>query len=329
MELDQNRLIEMYRRLLRIRIFEETVVSLQGKGEFPGAAHTSIGQEGEIVGACMALRDDDYMVGNHRSHGHPIGKGADLRGLMAEVLGRKTGVDHGKGGSMHLADFKIGSLGETSIVGSGIPVAVGAALGSKMMGTGRVCLCFFGDGAANEGAFHEGLNLAAVWKLPAIFLCENNLYAATTPAALTIAVKDVATRAQSYDIPGVVVDGQDAVAVFTAVNEAVNRARAGLGPSLIEAKTYRYLEHAVGLAIGRGAYRTDEEIAQWKKRDPIDLHRSALINNRVAGEQEVIEIEAQVRLEVEAAVEYARRSEFPEAAEAFDNLYTNPIPISR
>jgi pyruvate dehydrogenase E1 component alpha subunit len=329
MELDQDRLIEMYRRLLRIRIFEETVVSLQGKGEFPGAAHTSIGQEGEIVGACMALRDDDYMVGNHRSHGHPIGKGAELRGLMAEVLGRKTGVDRGKGGSMHLADFKIGSLGETSIVGSGIPVAVGAALGSKMMGNDRVCLCFFGDGAANEGAFHEGLNLAAVWKLPVIFLCENNLYAATTPAALTLAVKDVATRAQAYDMPGIIVDGQDAVGVFTAVSEAVKRARAGLGPSLIEAKTYRYLEHAVGLAVGRGAYRSEEEIAQWKKRDPIAIHRSTLINNRVAGEQEVIEVEAQVRVEVDAAVDYAQQSEFPDAAEAFDHLYTNPIPISR
>ncbi|MBV8361285.1 MAG: thiamine pyrophosphate-dependent dehydrogenase E1 component subunit alpha [Deltaproteobacteria bacterium] len=329
MELDQNRLIEMYRRLLRIRVFEETVVNLQTKGEFPGGAHTSIGQEGEIVGACMALRDDDYMVGNHRSHGHPIGKGADLRGLMAEVLGRKTGVDHGKGGSMHLADFKIGSLGETSIVGSGIPVAVGAALGSKMMGTDRVCLCFFGDGAANEGAFHEGLNLAAVWKLPAIFLCENNFYAVTTPIAQTLAVKDVATRAQAYDIPGVIVDGQDAIAVFAAVSEAVKRARAGLGPSLIEAKTYRYLEHSVGMRVPRGAYRSDEEIAQWKKRDPIGIHRSALVSNRVANEQDVIEIEAQVRAEVDAAVEYARQSEFPDPAEAFDHLYTNPIPISR
>ena len=329
MELDTNRLVEMYRRLLRIRIFEETVVSLQAKGEFPGAAHTSIGQEGEIVGACMALRDDDYMVGNHRSHGHPIGKGADLRGLMAEVLGRRTGVDHGKGGSMHLADFKIGSLGETSIVGSGIPVAVGAALGSKMMGTDRVCLCFFGDGAANEGAFHEGLNLAAVWKLPAIFLCENNLYAATTPASLTLAVKDVATRSQAYDMPGVIVDGQDAIAVCEVVSEAVKRARAGQGPSLIEAKTYRYLEHAAGLAVARGAYRTDEEIAQWKKRDPIMLHRSALIANHVAGEQEVIDIEAQVRAEVDAAVEYAHQSEFPEPAEAFNDVYSNPFPISR
>jgi len=230
---------------------------------------------------------------------------------------------------MHLADFKIGSLGETSIVGSGIPVAVGAALGSRMMGTDRVCLCFFGDGAANEGAFHEGLNLAAIWKLPAIFLCENNLYAATTPAALTIAVKDIATRAQAYEMPGVIADGQDAVAVFAAVSEAVKRARAGLGPSLIEAKTYRYLEHAVGLAIARGAYRSDEEIAQWKKRDPIVIHRSALISHLVAAEQEVIEIEAQVRAEVDAAVEYARQSPFPEPAEAFEHLYSNPFPINR
>jgi pyruvate dehydrogenase E1 component alpha subunit len=230
---------------------------------------------------------------------------------------------------MHLADFKIGSLGETSIVGSGIPVAVGAALGSKMMGTDRVCLCFFGDGAANEGAFHEGLNLAAVWKLPAIFLCENNLYAATTPAALTLAVKDVATRAAAYDMPGVIADGQDAVAVFRAVSEAVERARGGHGPSLIEAKTYRYLEHAAGLAVARGAYRTEDEINQWKKRDPIVIHRSALISNRVSGEQEVIEIEAQVRAEVDAAVEFARRSEFPQPADAFDNVYTNPIPIER
>jgi acetoin:2,6-dichlorophenolindophenol oxidoreductase subunit alpha len=328
MELDKERLTEMYRRLLRIRLFEETVVGLQSKGEFPGAAHTSIGQEGEIVGACMALRDDDYMVGNHRSHGHPIGKGADLRGLMAEVLGKKTGVDHGKGGSMHLADFKIGSLGETSIVASGIPVAAGAALGARMMGTDRVCLCFFGDGATNEGAFHEGLNLAAVWKLPAIFLCENNLYAASTPASLTVAVKDVATRAQAYDIPGVVVDGQDAVAVYQVVSEAVKRARAGQGPSLVEAKTYRYLEHAVGLAI-RAPYRAEEEIAQWKKRDPIVIHRSELVRNRVIGEREVIEIEAQVRAEVDAALEYARHSPFPDPEEAFENLYSNPFPISR
>jgi acetoin:2,6-dichlorophenolindophenol oxidoreductase subunit alpha len=229
MKLEKEQLVEMYRRLLRIRLFDEAAVDLIKKGEVPGAAHTSIGQEGEIVGACMALRDDDYMVRNHRSHGHPIGKGADLKALMAELLGKKTGVDQGKGGSMHLADFSVGSVGETSIVGSGIPVAAGAALGAKMMGTDRVCLCFFGDGASNEGAFHEGINLAAVWKLPAIFLCENNMYAVSTPASATVAVKDIAERAKAYDIPGVVVDGQDPVAVYEVVSEAVKRARAGTG----------------------------------------------------------------------------------------------------
>ena len=327
MKLESEQLIEMYRRLLRIRIFDEAAVDLIKKGEIPGAAHTSIGQEGEIVGACMALRDDDYMVGNHRSHGHPIGKGADLKALMAELLGKKTGVNQGKGGSMHLADFKVGSVGETSIVGSGIPLAAGAALGAKMLRTDRVCLCFFGDGASNEGAFHEGINLAAVWKLPAIFLCENNMYAVSTPASTTVAVKDIAERAKAYDIPGVVVDGQDAVAVYEVVSEAVKRARAGLGPSLIEAKTYRYLEHAIGMRAGN--YRSEAEINEWKKRDPIVLMRGELVRNRVVGEPEVTDIEAQVRVEVEQAVEFARNSPFPAADEAFDHVYANAFPITR
>jgi pyruvate dehydrogenase E1 component alpha subunit len=327
MKLEREQLIEMYRRLLRIRIFDEAAVDLIKKGEIPGAAHTSIGQEGEIVGACMALRDDDYMVGNHRSHGHPIGKGADLKALMAELLGKKTGVNQGKGGSMHLADFKVGSVGETSIVGSGIPLAAGAALGAKMLGTDRVCLCFFGDGASNEGAFHEGINLAAVWKLPAIFLCENNMYAVSTPASTTVAVKDIAERAKAYDIPGVVVDGQDAVAVYEVVSEAVKRARAGLGPSLIEAKTYRYLEHAIGMRAGN--YRSEAEINEWKKRDPIVLMRGELVRGRVVGEAEVTDVEAQVRVEVEQAVEFARNSPFPAADEAFDHVYANAFPITR
>src|SRR5580704_7132172 len=168
MKLEKEQLVEMYRRLLRIRVFEETAMELIKKGEVPGAAHTSIGQEGEIVGACMALRSDDLMVGNHRSHGHPIGKGSGMRRLMAELYGKVTGVNRGKGGSMHLADFSVGSLGETSIVGTGIPVAAGAGLGCQLLGDDRVCLCFFGDGAANSGAFHEGLNLASIWKLPVI-----------------------------------------------------------------------------------------------------------------------------------------------------------------
>jgi acetoin:2,6-dichlorophenolindophenol oxidoreductase subunit alpha len=326
MKLEKEQLAEMYRRLLRIRLFEETVVDMVKRAELAGATHSSIGQEGEIVGACMALRDDDYMVGNHRSHGHPIGKGADLKRLMAELLGRKTGVNQGKGGSMHLADFTVGSVGETSIVGSGIPVAAGAALGAKMMGTDRVCLCFFGDGASNEGAFHEGINLAAVWKLPAIFLCENNLYAASTPAATTVAVKDIAERAKAYDIPGVIVDGQDPIAMYEVVSEAVKRARAGIGPSLIEAKTYRYMEHAIGM--GSKNYRTEDEVNEWKKRDPIVMLRGTLVRNRVIGEQEVTVIEAEVATEVKEALEFARNSPFPAPEDAYQHMYANPFPIA-
>src|SRR3984957_3005395 len=200
---------ETYLRMNRIRQFEETTKELLLKGELRGAFHTSTGQEASIVGSCMALRDDDYMVGTHRSHGHPIGKGAKLDGLLAELMGKETGVNQGKGGSMHLSDFSVGSLGETSIVGSGLPVATGAALGSKMQGDGRVALCFFGDGASNEGTFHESLNLASVWTLPVVYVCENNGYGEMTAASLAVSVKHVSQRAAAYDMPGVTVDGQD------------------------------------------------------------------------------------------------------------------------
>jgi pyruvate dehydrogenase E1 component alpha subunit len=324
MELTKERLVEMYRRMLRIRFFEETVVELAATGAFPGAAHTSIGQEATVVGTCLAVRDDDYMAGTHRSHGHPIGKGADLKGLAAELLGKVTGVNRGKGGSMHFADFNVGSVGETSIVGSGIPVAAGAALGAKLLGTDRVALCFFGDGASNEGAFHEGLNLAAVWDLPAIFVCENNQYAVSSAAANTVAVKDIADRAKAYDIPGVVVDGQDPIAVYEAVSAAVERARAGDGPSLIEAKTYRFREHAEGMPSM--VYRTDDELAQWRKRDPIPSFRAQLLGQDLLSETEVTALEAEVQAEVAAAFEFARQSSYPDPEEAFQGLYSTPLP---
>lgn len=318
---------EMYRRMLRIRHFEDAAAKLAARGEIAGALHLATGQEGEIVGACMALSDDDYMVGNHRSHGHPIGKGAKLDRLMAELLGRVDGVNRGKGGSMHLADFSVGSLGETSILGSGFPVAAGAALGAKMLKNGRVSLCFFGDGASNEGTAHEAMNLAAVWKLPVIFLCENNLYAISTAAADVISVKDIADRAVAYGMPGQVVDGQDPLAVYQAVGAAVAHARAGEGPSLIEAKTYRYQEHAIGL--GYLNYRPEEEIAHWRGRDPIGIMRTHLINEAVLDEAALFAIEADVTAEVAAAVAFAKASPEPTAEEAFDHVFVDPlIPIS-
>lgn len=324
MTIDNDLLVEMYRRMLKIRYFEEAATTLKGDGIIPGSIHTSIGQEGEIVGACLAVRTDDYMLGNHRSHGHPIGKGAKLGPLMAELLGRKTGVNQGKGGSMHLADFSVGSLGESSIVGSGIPVAAGAALASKLRKEDRVTLCFFGDGASNEGMFHEGLNLAAVWDLPVIYLCENNGYGATTSAKEVVAVENISVRAKAYDIPGVTVDGQDPVAVYEAVSEAVDRARRGEGPSLVEAKTYRYDNHAVGLHIEN--YRTVEERQEWMARDPLVLLRGRLLTDGVLSDDEAKQIEDEVRSEVDKAVKDAIAAPFPEPEEAFDHVFTNPIP---
>lgn len=313
-------LIEMYRRMQRIRLFESAAEEMHRKGEIQGSLHTSQGQEAEIVGACAALRADDYMVGNHRSHGHPIAKGARLPALMAELLGRSTGVCGGKGGSMHLADFSVGSLGETSIVGSGIPVAAGAALGAKLQKSGRVSLCFFGDGASNEGAFHEGLNFAAIWKLPVVFLCENNRFAVTTPVGQTALVANIADRAAAYGMPGVVVDGQDVIAVYEAVTEAVQFARSGGGPTLVEAKTYRFCEHAANM--GRVfSYRTDAEIDDWRLRDPIELFRGRAIKEFELSLEELALIEQAVNSEVSDAVAFARASTYPEPSEAFADVF--------
>jgi acetoin:2,6-dichlorophenolindophenol oxidoreductase subunit alpha len=318
--LSREELAEAMRRMFSIRHFEDRAVELHTNGDVRGSLHTSHGQEGEIVGACMALRIDDYMVGNHRSHGHPIGKGARLRGLMAELLGRSTGVCGGKGGSMHLADFSVGSLGETSIVGSGIPVAAGAALGAKMQGLDRVSLCFFGDGAAQEGAFHEGINFAAIWDLPAIFLCENNGYAVTTPIGKSAKAANIADRASGYGIPGVVVDGQDVLAVHDAMATAVQRARAGEGATLIEAKTYRYYDHAANLGRAMN-YRADEEIEQWRKRDPLKLFADQLTGDFKFKQSDIDAIEETVIADVEDAIAFAKDSPFPDDASAWTDVF--------
>ncbi|MGH3466248.1 MAG: thiamine pyrophosphate-dependent dehydrogenase E1 component subunit alpha, partial [Thermocrispum sp.] len=221
MTLSEETLLELQRRMLRIRRFDERAAKMVKRGQIPGTVHTSIGQEAQVVGACMALSDGDYMTGNHRSHGHPIGKGSPLGPLMAELVGKATGVCGGKGGSLHLADFAVGSLGESGIVGSSIPIATGAALSSKILDNKRVSLAFFGDGAANQGGLYEAMNLAAVWKLPVVFLCENNGYAEFTPQRGHQAIVDVADRAAGWGLPGVVVDGMDLFAVYEAAGEAI------------------------------------------------------------------------------------------------------------
>ena len=320
--LSKEQLHEMLRRMLRIRVFEEHAVRLHSTGQMAGFVHIATGQEAEVVGACMALRDDDYITGNHRSHGHPIGKGAELAPLMAELLGKKTGSCRGKGGSMHLAVFSVGSLGESGIVGSLMPVAVGAGLSARLRRTDQVCLCFFGDGAANCGPFHESLNLAAVWKLPVIFLCENNGYASTTAQSQTTAVADIADRAKSYQIPGLVVDGQDALAVYEATSLAVARARGGEGPTLLEAKTYRYREHSEPAAEFKiASYRSDAEIASWQLRDPIERLFAVLRDTGDLTDGEFEAIRCAVEDEVENAVAFAQRSAAPDPEALLQDMF--------
>jgi pyruvate dehydrogenase E1 component alpha subunit len=313
---------EMYRRMQRIRLFEEAAMGLFDGGELPAMVHLSTGQEAAAVGACLATTDADTMTGNHRSHGHPIAKGAALGPLMAELLGKAGGVCGGKGGSMHLADFSVGSLGESGIVASAIPVATGAGLSARVLGTGSVCLCFFGDGAANEGVFHESLNIASVWKLPVVYFCENNGWAVSVPQSDSTAVVDIAGRAAGYDIPGVVVDGQDVVATYRATTEAVARARAGLGPSLIEAKTYRFHEHAYGLRL-KHEYLDPEIVKGWREQfDPLEAFERRLDAWDLLPADERAAIRAAVETEVAEAVEFARESPYPPAEDAYKDIYS-------
>jgi len=329
--------MQMMHRMLRIRYFDELAVELVEKGELVGAVHTYLGEEAVAVGACAALRPDDYITGTHRSHGHPIAKGGDVKRAMAELFGKRTGYCKGKGGSMHLADFSIGILGESGILGSALPVATGAGVAIKLRGEDKVVIPFFGDGASNEGSCHETMNLASVWKLPVVFVCENNQYGVTQNWREAVAVDNIADRAAAYNMPGVVVDGQDVVAMYETVKEAVARARAGLGPSLIEGRTYRYRDHSEGLGrILRSqpgsrapSYRSDEEVEYWKGRDPIKIHKERLISQGVATEAEIAKLEQTVHGEIAEALEFAHQSPYPDPEELFDDLFTNPIPIDR
>lgn len=312
------RQLELYRRMQRIRQFEEAILATELQG------HLSIGQEAAIAGACIALRDDDYITGTHRSHGHPIGKGAELGPLMAELWGKKTGICKGLGGSMHLADTRVGCIGESAIVGGGLPLAVGAGLSIQLRGTDQVSLAFFGDGAANQGTFGESLNLAAIWKLPVIFFCENNGYAISTSVAKSHGQPDIAKRADGYGLPGVIVDGQDAEAVYEATHAAVQRARSGGGPTLIEAKTYRFDEHCRNLNVPI-PYRSQQELERFKtERDPVVLYRAVLCGRGVP-EAVLVTLESEVAAAVEAAVKFAHESPDPDPQDMYDHMFSCPI----
>jgi pyruvate dehydrogenase E1 component alpha subunit len=315
---EKNKLIEMYTSMLKIRYFEEKVFELYGQNLVPGTIHLYAGEEAVAVGVCSNLRRDDYIISTHRGHGHCIAKGADLDKTMAEILGKKTGYCKGKGGSMHIADFDIGMLGATAVVGAGIPIASGAGLSIKLRGTDQVAACFFGDGASNQGTFHEGINMAAIWKLPVIFVCENNLYAMGTRQSIVMTIENVADRATAYGIPGVSVDGNDVLAVYEVASEAVKRACKGEGPTLIECKTYRQKGHS---RFDPAAYRPKAEVEEWLKKDPITRFRSVLIENGTLTEQEAEKLSREAKEAVESAVKFATESPFPQPEEALEDVY--------
>ena len=316
--LDREKLLEMYERMVQIRTFEDAAGKNFAAGLVPGFVHLYAGEEAVAVGVCAHLTDKDYITSTHRGHGHCIAKGVDIPGMGAELMGKATGVCKGKGGSMHIADIEKGMLGANGIVGGGIPLACGAALTAKTLGTGGVAVCFFGDGAANQGTFHEGLNLAAIWKLPVVFVCENNGYAESTPVRYHCSATDIANRAGAYEIPGIVVDGLDVFAVYEGAGEAIARARRGEGPTLIEAKTYRYYAHFQGDA---GTYRTEEEVLRYRERDPIAGLKKYLKDHGMATEEELDAIDARVVRELDEAWEAAKAAPLPAPEETLTDVY--------
>jgi len=316
--LSKERLSDMLSKMLKIRAFEEEAEELFALGKVHGTMHLSVGQEGSAVGAVSALRPDDWMTSTHRGHGHCIAKNGDLKLMMAEFLGKETGYCRGRGGSMHIADVEGGNLGATGVVGGGLATAVGAALSCKMRGVDQVTLCFFGDGAVNMGIFHESLNLAAIWALPVVFVCENNQYAMSMSVEEALPIQDIADRACAYDMPGVIVDGNDVLAVYHAVSEAVERARAGKGPTLVECKTYRWRGHSKSDAQ---RYRTREEVESWKKKDPIARFQAHLLKEGILSKDEIEQIEKEAHELIADAVAFAESSPGPRVDEIAEGVY--------
>jgi pyruvate dehydrogenase E1 component alpha subunit len=318
---DLERLKFLYRRMVGIRLFEEKIGELFLGGELPGFVHLYVGEEAIAIGVCANLTDHDYITSTHRGHGHCIAKGAQISRMMAEIFGKKTGYCKGKGGSMHIADFSIGMLGANGVVVGGYNLAVGAALAAKMRKTGQVAVCFFGDGASNRGTFHEALNMAAVWKLPAVFVCENNEWASTTPYRTTTAVRDIADRAVGYGIPGVIVDGNDVFAVYETAKTAIERARQGHGPTLIEAKTYRIKGHFVG---DPEMYRTKAEVRErFEKSDPLNNFIKTVTERNWLDTRVLEAIKAEMVTEIERAVDAAHKAPYPEAEDLYSGLYVD------
>lgn len=316
--IQNEKLVAMYKTMVKIRQFETRASELFAAGKMPGFVHLYLGEEATATGVCAHLHEGDYVTSTHRGHGHVIAKGGDVKKMMAELYGKRTGYCKGKGGSMHIADVDLGILGANGIVGGGPPIASGAAFAIQYKGLNNVVACFFGDGASNQGTFHEGLNMASIWKLPVVFVCENNGYGISMSSTRHQAIADVADRAAAYDIPGVVVDGNDVMAVYEAIGEAVKRARAGQGPSLVECKTYRHHGHFEGDPT---TYRSKEEVAAWMKKDPIPRFEAVLKDMGVLDDAGFAAIQQEIAGEIEAAVKFAEESPWPDPAEVTDDVY--------
>ena len=324
MDIASETLLGLYRTMLTIRLFEQRVSREFRTGEIPGFVHMYVGEEAVAAGVCANLGDDDYVTSTHRGHGHCIAKGCGLDRMMAEIYGREDGLCRGRGGSMHIADFSRGMLGANAIVGGGIALATGAGLASSVRGSRQVAVAFFGDGAANQGVLHESLNLAAIWKLPVIYVCENNGFAESTPVSYATSVVDVASRAAGYGIPGVVADGADVLAVHAAARAAVERARAGEGPPLLEVKTHRFMGHFEG---DPERYRDDEERTTMRALDAIPTLYDHIVAGGHAAAAELDAMRASIEVEIDAAVEFARASPFPDPADIERFVY--PVQLAR
>ncbi|MFB3905761.1 MAG: thiamine pyrophosphate-dependent dehydrogenase E1 component subunit alpha [Acidobacteriota bacterium] len=318
MQHDDNLLLQMYRLMLRIRCFEDKTKELYLNGEIRGTIHVSQGQEAVAAGACLALEEADYIITTHRGHGHCLARGVTSRSLLAEILGKQTGCCGGRAGSLHAFDASKGVLGAAAVVGSGLPIATGVALGIQMREARQVVLNFFGDGTANHGTFHEAINLGSIWKLPIVYLCENNQVADTTPFLQTINIPDIAARSSAYGIPGQVVDGNDAEAVYAAVRQAVDRARGGDGPSLLECKTYRWEGHHIGDPC---LWRKPGELENWKEKCPIRRLGEKLLCSGAASQEELRHLEQETRAEMEDAAEFARQSSQPDPRSVLDFVW--------
>ena len=317
--LNKDTLLKMYFTMTKIRDFENAITDVYSRGLMNGLSHLYNGEEAIATGVCLNLSSKDSAISTHRCHGHLIAQGADLKKMMAEVLGRKTGYCKGKGGSMHIMDISKGILGANGIVGAGIPIATGAAYSAKYRGTDQVVVSFFGDGASNQGAFHESINMAAAWKLPVVYVCENNLFAVAVDIRNVTNNPNIADRAFGYGIPGVVVDGNDVLEVYRVINTAFVRARKGEGPTLIECKTYREKGHNSG--DPGTVYRLEEEKKAWIKRDPIKTFRERLIKEKIVSEKEIENLEKESRKLAEEAVQFAENSPFPEPEEAYQDIF--------